>query len=67
MAEEKRKKIRIVHYINQFFAGIGGEEKGDAPLEFVDEPKGPGIGIKGALGDEVEIVRTIWCGDNRIN
>ena len=21
--------IRIVHYINQFFAGIGGEEKAD--------------------------------------
>ncbi|MDG2830106.1 glycine/sarcosine/betaine reductase selenoprotein B family protein, partial [Vibrio parahaemolyticus] len=22
-------KIRIVHYLNQFFAGIGGEEKAD--------------------------------------
>ncbi|NLV22246.1 MAG: hypothetical protein GXY49_09705, partial [Syntrophomonadaceae bacterium] len=21
--------IRVVHYINQFFAGIGGEEKAD--------------------------------------
>lgn len=26
-------KIRIVHYINQFFAGIGGEEKADIPPE----------------------------------
>lgn len=67
MAEKIREKIRIVHYINQFFAGIGGEEKGDAPLEFVDGPKGPGIGIEGALGDSAVIVRTIWCGDNRIN
>ena len=23
------KKYKIVHYINQFFAGIGGEEKAD--------------------------------------
>ena len=26
-------KIRIVHYINQFFANIGGEEKADYPAE----------------------------------
>ena len=61
------KKIRIVHYINQFFAGIGGEEKGDAPLEYLDGPKGPGVGFSQVFRDEAEIVRTIWCGDNRIN
>jgi glycine reductase len=61
------KKLRIVHYINQFFAGIGGEEKGSSPLEFCEGPKGPGIGIAQALGEEAEIVRTIWCGDNLIN
>lgn len=60
-------KIRIVHYINQFFAGIGGEEKGDAPLEYADGPKGPGTGFSQVLGDQAEVVRTIWCGDNRIN
>ena len=26
-------KIKVVHYINQFFAGIGGEEKADTPAE----------------------------------
>ena len=26
-------KIRVVHYINQFFANIGGEEKADYPAE----------------------------------
>ncbi len=61
------KKIRIVHYINQFFAGIGGEEKGDVSLDHTDEPKGPGIGLMQFLGDDAEIVRTIWCGDNTIN
>jgi glycine reductase complex component B subunit gamma len=60
-------KIRIVHYINQFFAGIGGEEKGGSPLEFCAGPKGPGVGITQAIGGEAEIVRTIWCGDNLIN
>ncbi|MBQ6388691.1 MAG: hypothetical protein IJH90_03555, partial [Mogibacterium sp.] len=24
-------KYKVVHYINQFFAGIGGEEKADIP------------------------------------
>ena len=26
-------KIKVVHYINQFFAQIGGEEKADYPLD----------------------------------
>ena len=26
-------KIKVVHYINQFFAQIGGEEKADYPAE----------------------------------
>jgi betaine reductase len=61
------EKIRVVHYINQFFAGIGGEEKGSAPLECFDGPKGPGVGLVQQFGDAAEIVRTIWCGDNLIN
>jgi betaine reductase len=61
------EKVRIVHYINQFFAGIGGEEKGGSPLEHGDGPKGPGVGIMQQVGAEAEIVRTIWCGDNLIN
>ncbi len=60
-------KVRVVHYINQFFAGIGGEEKGSSPLEFCEGPKGPGVGVTQAIGAEAEIVRTIWCGDNLIN
>lgn len=61
------KKVRIVHYINQFFAGIGGEEKGSSPLEHCEGPKGPGTGIAQVLGADAEIVRTVWCGDNLIN
>ncbi len=36
-------KIKVVHYINQFFAHIGGEEKADYPAELrVGEIVGPG-------------------------
>lgn len=59
-----RKKIRVVHYINQFFAGIGGEDKADHGLEFKDGPIGPGILLQKMLGDEGEIVGTVFCGDN---
>ena len=60
-------KIRILHYINQFFAGVGGEEEAHVGVSFEDTPKGPGIGISAAIGDSGEIVRTVWCGDNYIN
>ena len=39
-------KIRVVHYINQFFANIGGEEKADYPAELrVGEVVGPGLAL----------------------
>jgi glycine reductase len=57
-------KIKVVHYINQFYAGIGGEDKADiAPLEF-EGVKGPGIGLKQLFGDDAEIVATVVCGDS---
>lgn len=61
-------KIKIVHYINQFFAGIGGEEKADTPAELhKNEAIGPGLALSAALGDEAEIVATIICGDSYFN
>ena len=33
-------KIRVVQYINQFFAQIGGEEKADIPAELREGPVG---------------------------
>ena len=32
-------KIKVVHYINQFFAQIGGEEKADYPANFINASK----------------------------
>ena len=58
-------KLRVVHYINQFFAGIGGEEKADTPAELrVGEVLGPGMALKANFGDNAEIVATIICGDS---
>lgn len=60
-------KKKIVHYLNQFFAGIGGEEKADMPPELREGVIGPGMALNAALGDEAEIVATIICGDSYFN
>lgn len=57
-------KLRVVHYINQFFAQIGGEEKADIPPEKREGFVGPGMAFNQAFGDEAEIVATIICGDS---
>ena len=55
---------KIVHYINQFFAGIGGEEKADIVPEVREGVVGPGLALQKALGDGYEVVATVICGDN---
>jgi len=57
-------KLRVVHYINNFFAGVGGEEKADIPPQARDGVVGPGLALSKALGEEAEIVGTIICGDS---
>lgn len=61
------KKIKVVHYINQFFAGIGGEEKADIKPEKKDGFMGPGMGLNSMFKEEAEIVGTIICGDSYFN
>ena len=55
---------KLVHYINQFFAGIGGEDKADVSPEVRDGIVGPGMAFKAAFNGEAEIVATFICGDN---
>lgn len=57
-------KLRIVHYINQFFAGIGGEEMAHVEPEVREEVIGPGLAIQAGFKDEGEIVATVICGDS---
>ena len=58
---------KIVHYINQFYAGIGGEEMAHIPPEKRDGPVGPGTAFMAAFQGEAKIVSTIVCGDSYFN
>lgn len=59
--------IRVVHYINQFYGGIGGEEKADVKPEVREGVVGPGMALKAALGNDAVIVATVICGDSYFN
>lgn len=59
-----KKTFRVILYINQFFAGIGGEEKADIGVSFRKGAVGPGLALKAALEGKAEIIGTIICGDN---
>jgi len=56
--------FRVIHYVNQFFAGIGGEEHAYAPFELRDGPVGPGRVLQHALGEQGTVITTIVAGDN---
>ena len=60
-------KIKVVHYINQFFSGIGGEEKADIRPEFRNEIVGPGSALQKQFSEEAEIIGTVICGDSYFN
>jgi len=56
--------MRIVHYLNQFFGGLGGEEKAGVALEVHEGAIGPGKLLEQLLGAGAEVVVTLVCGDN---
>ncbi len=58
------KKLRVVHYLNQFFGQIGGEEKATTGFLVKEGPVGPGLALQKELGERGEIVATIICGDD---
>ena len=60
-------KIKVVHYINQFFAGIGGEEKAHVEPEIREGVVGPGMALNAGFKGEAEIVATVICGDSYFN
>ena len=55
--------VRVVHYVNQFFAGLGGEEAAETVPTRLDGAVGPGRGLQAAL-EGAEIVATLTCGDD---
>lgn len=61
------EKLRAVCYINQFYAGLGGEEMADVGLSVYKEKKGPAMGFQQIWKEEMEVVKVIVCGDNFVN
>jgi len=53
---------KAIHYINQFFAGIGGEDKADYKPEIREGLLGPSLALSSVI--EAEVTHTIVCGDN---
>ncbi len=56
--------LKVVHFVNQFFGGIGGEEQANRPVTSVVGPIGPGRPLQRVMGTEAAILGTIICGDN---
>ena len=56
--------LKIVHYVNQFYGGIGGEDKAGVGPLVKEGPIGPGKVAQQALGEKGKIVATVICGDN---
>src|ERR1041385_6891256 len=56
--------MRIAHYLNQFFGGIGAEEHAGKELEIRDGAIGPAKLLESLLGNEAKVVITFVGGDN---
>jgi betaine reductase len=55
---------RVLFYLNQFFGGIGGEDKADYEPAYREDVIGPDAAIVGGCGELIEPVGTVICGDN---
>ena len=59
--------LRVVHYVNQFFGGIGGEEQAHVGVTVRAGAVGPGRVLEKALGDGARVEATLVGGDNFVN
>lgn len=58
------RPLRVLHYLNQFFGGIGGEDKAGLAPELREEALGPGRLLEQQLGGQHQVVATLIIGDN---
>ena len=54
----------IVHIVNQFFAGMGGEDKAGVPVGVIENTAGAARGLQSQLANQAKILCTIYYGDN---
>lgn len=59
--------MRIVHYLNQFFSGVGGEDMAHVRPASIGHAVGPGLLLQKELGTEFQIVGTVYCGDSYLS
>ncbi len=61
-------QVRVLHYLNQFFGGVGSEDKANIPPECHEGPVGPGRLLQATLRSSSagSVVATVVCGDNYI-
>jgi betaine reductase len=59
--------FKVVHYLNQFFGQIGGEDKADTRPLKRDGAIGPGNLFQDIFDREARIMGTVICGDNYFN
>lgn len=60
------KQYRIVHYLNQFFGGIGAEDKARVGFSVKEGSVGPGKLLERNLEGRAVVVATVICGDDFI-
>ena len=55
--------LRVMHFINAFFGGLGGEEEADTAVSLQDGALGPGRLLEQILAGEGKVIATLMCGD----
>lgn len=58
------KGLKVIHYVNQFFGQLGGENKIDLAPQLKEGSVALGKQINNILGSRGEVVATIIAGDN---
>ena len=56
--------VRVIHYLNQFFGGIGSEDQANVPVQVQEGAIGPGRALQQALGERGTVIATLVGGDN---
>lgn len=59
--------FKAVYYLNQFFAGLGGEEMADLPWQVLTDKRGPARKIVDFWGGALDVVQVFVAGDNFLN
>lgn len=60
-------KLKVVHYLNQFFAGIGGEDKADVAPQILENLPPVTQQLSKLLGEDYEVAGAVVCGDSYFN